>query len=109
MKFLRFGLMLLLGPTGLCTLQAQSGENYRSLLTPDVRSSKLSAPDHLKAYLQDGKIRIGLRDAILLALENDSDIRLQETQIESRKFALLSAFQPFDPSIQSFFQVNRYS
>lgn len=109
MSLFRFGLILLLGSTGLCNLQAQSGESYRSLLTPSVRTGKLSSPDHLKAYLQDGKIRISLRDAILLALENDSDIRLQESQIESRKFALLSTFQPFDPSLQSYFQVNRYS
>lgn len=109
MKFLRFGLILLLGCSGLCTSHAQSGESYRSLLTPGVRAGKLSSPEHLKAYLQDGKIRITLRDAILLALENDSDIRLQETQIESRKFALLSAFQPFDPLLQSYFQVNRSS
>lgn len=109
MGFLRFGLTVLLGCTGLSILQAQSGSNYRSLLTPGVRTGRLSSPEHLKGYLQDGKIRISLRDAILLALENDSDIRLQETQIESRKFALLSTFQPFDPSLQSSFQVNRFS
>lgn len=109
MKFLRFGLILLLAFSGLGPLQAQSGETYRSLLTPSVRTGKLSSAEHLKAYLQDGKIRISLRDAIILALENDSDIRLQETQVESRKFALLSTFQPFDPSLQSFFQVQRYS
>lgn len=109
MNLLRLGLILLLGSLGLGTLQAQSSETYRSLLTPGVRTGKLSSPEHLKSYLQDGKIRISLRDAILLALENDTDIRLQETQIESRKFALLSAFQPFDPSLQSYFQVNRYS
>jgi len=109
MKFWRPGLIVLLGIAGPCTVHAQSGESYRSLLTPSVRTGKLSTPDHLKAYLQDGKIRIGLRDAILLALENDSDIRLNETQIESRKFALLSTFQPFDPSLQSYFQVQRYS
>ncbi|HEY1580216.1 MAG TPA: TolC family protein [Terracidiphilus sp.] len=109
MNLLRFGLLLLLGSMGFCTLHAQSGESYRSLLIPGIRTGKLSSPEHLKAYLQDGKIRIGLRDAILLALENDSDIRLQETQVELRKFALLSAFQPFDPSLQSQFQVNRYS
>ena len=109
MNSLRFGLLLLLGSLGLCTLQAQSGESYRSMLTPGVRTGKLSSPEHLKAYLQDGKIRIGLRDAILLALENDSDIRLQETQVESRKFALLPTFQLFDPSVQSQFAVNRYS
>jgi outer membrane protein len=109
MKSLRLGLFLLLGLTGLCNGQAQSQENYRSLLTPGVRAGKLSSPEHLKAYIQDGKIRISLRDAVLLALENDSDIRLQETQIESRKFALLSTFQPFDPNLQSQFQINRYS
>ena len=109
MKFLRFGLIFLLGCVGHCTLQAQSGSSYRSLLTPSVRTGKISSPEHLKTYLQDGKIRISLRDAVLLALENDSDIRLQETQIESRKFALLSTFQPFDPSVQSSLQVNRYS
>jgi outer membrane protein TolC len=109
MKLLRFGLMLLLGCFNLCSLHAQSGSSYRSLLTPDVRTGKIASPEHLKAYLQDGKIRIGLRDAILLALENDSDIRLQESQIEFRKFFLLSTFQPFDPSLQSLFQVNRYS
>lgn len=109
MKSLRLGLILLLAFSVLRTLQAQSGESYRSLLTPAVRTGKLSSSEHLKAYLQDGKIRIGLRDAILLALENDSDIRLQETQVESRKFALLSTFQPFDPSVQSSFQVQRYS
>lgn len=109
MKFLRFGLILVLALCSVCISKAQSGSNYRSLLTPSVRTGALSSSEHLKTYLQDGKIRIGLRDAILLALENDSDIRLQETQIESRKFALLSAFQPFDPSLQSYFQVNRYS
>lgn len=109
MSFLQAGLILLLGSMEFCSLQAQSGENYRSLLSPGARNGKLSPPAHLEAYLKDGKIRISLRDAILLALENDTDIRLQETQIESRKFALLSAFQPFDPSLQSYFQVNRYS
>lgn len=109
MKFWHLGLIVLLGFTGSCSVNAQSGESYRALLTPSVRKGKLSAPDHLKAYLQDGKLRIGLRDAILLALENDSDIRLDESQIESRKFALLSTFQPFDPSLQSFLQVNRSS
>ena len=109
MRFLRFGVVLLVGLLGSCNLRAQSGEKYRGLLTPGVRDGKLSSPDHLNAYLQDGTIRISLRDAILLALENDSDIRLQETQIESRKFALLSTFQPFDPSVQGSLQINRYS
>lgn len=109
MKVCRLGLILLLVAAGLSTSSAQSGESYRKLLTPRIGSGKLSAPDHLKAYVQDGRIRISLRDAILLALENDSDIQLQETQVEFRKFSLLSAFQPFDPSLQSLFQVNRYS
>ena len=59
--------------------------------------------------MQDGKLTLSLRDAILLALENNSNIFLQETQVESLKFNLLSAHQPFDPMLQSTLNINRYS
>jgi outer membrane protein len=109
MKFLRFGLFTLCALLAAGLAQAQSGENYRRLLTPRVRADKLPAPAHLKAYVQDNKIRLGLRDAILLALENNSDVQIEETSIESRKFSLLGAWSPFDPAIQSSLNINRYS
>ncbi|MFP5237633.1 MAG: TolC family protein [Acidobacteriota bacterium] len=88
---------------------AQRGESYRGLLTARVRAQKLPAPAHLQAYIQDGKLRLSLRDAILLTLENDSAIQIQETSIESQKFNLLSSYQLFDPSLQGNLNINRSS
>ena len=111
MKLMRLGFILLLAiaaaPAALS--QAQSGESYRGLLTARVRSQTLSPSSHMKAYIQDGKLRLGLRDAILLALENNSQMQIEETQIETNKFLLLAAFQPFDPLLQSSLNINRSS
>jgi len=88
---------------------SQTQENYRALMTPQVRSDKLPAPQHMPEYVVDGKLRLRLRDAVLLTLENNSNVRVQEAQVESEKFAVLRAYQPFDPLLQSGFDVNRSS
>src|SRR5262245_39419081 len=88
---------------------AQFSESYHGLLTSRVRSGKLPPSDRLKAFVENGKLRLGLRDAILLALETNSNIQLEETQIESNKFNLLGSFQPFDPVVMSNFTIARSS
>ena len=45
---------------------AQKGESYGALLTPQVRSGKLSTPEHLRTYVFEGKLRLGLRKIVLL-------------------------------------------
>jgi outer membrane protein TolC len=107
MKLIRWGTLLLLLLPVLSS--AQSSESYHGLLTARVRSGKLTPPKHLQDYVQSGKISLGLRDAILLTLENNSAIQIDETQIESQKFSLLGSFTAFDPSIQSTFNANRSS
>ncbi len=88
---------------------AQRGEGYGDLLTPQVRSDKLGAPEHLRNYLVDGKLRLGLRNAIVLTLENNSLVRVQETRVETSKFLQLGAHQPFDPVVTSLYNLNSYS
>ena len=88
---------------------SQTRESYRGLMTPQVRSDKLPAPQHIRDYVVDGKLRLSLRDAVLLTLENNSNVHVQEAQVESEKFTLLRAYQPFDPLLQSKFDVNRFS
>jgi outer membrane protein len=107
MKLTLCTVILLLLP--ISSSSAQSPESYRGLLNPRVRSEKPTVPTHLEAYLQDGKLSLSLRDAILLTLENNSNISIEETQIEYQKFNLLSAYQPFDPTLQSTLNINRYS
>jgi len=98
---------LLLAP--LFTASAQTHEDYRSLLTAQVRSPRTVTPQHLHDYLVDGKLRLSLHDALVLALENNSAIRVQEASVEAAKFSLLRAFQPFDPKFQSAFTGRRSS
>ena len=68
------------------------------MLTARVQAASYRLPQHLKDYVQDGRLTLGLRDAILLTLENNSNVQIDETQIEAQKFNLLGQFQPFDPS-----------
>lgn len=100
-------LLSILGLTTQCW--AQKGETYRELLTPRVRSDSLGTPEHLRNYVVDGKITLSLRDAVVLTLENNSGVRIQETQIESSKFALLGVHAPFDPLLTSYYNVNSSS
>jgi outer membrane protein len=88
------------------TCWAQQHEGYRDYATAQVRSDKLGAPEHLRNYVTDGKLRLGLRDAVVLTLENNSLIRIQETQVEFSKFSLLGAHAPFDPLLSSSYNVN---
>ena len=88
---------------------AQSPESYSALLTQQVKSGKLSPPAHVQDYVIDGKLHLRLQDAVRLALENNSNIRIEETQVEAQKFSLLGAYKPFDPLVQSSANVNRYS
>jgi outer membrane protein TolC len=89
--------------------RAQSPESYAKLLTPQVRSGKLMPPQHIADYAKTGKLSISLEDAVRLSLENNSNVRIQETQIEAQKFVLLGAHQPFDPLVQAIANANRYS
>jgi len=91
------------------SLFASSQETYKALLTSEVRSSKTATPQHLRDYVVDGKLKLSLHDAIVLTLQNNSSIRVQESNVESAKFNLLSSFQPFDPKLQSVFAARRSS
>jgi outer membrane protein TolC len=90
-------------------LWSQQNERYRDFATPQVRSSKLDAPQHLREYVVDGKLRLSLQDAVTLTLENNSFVRVQETQVDVSKFAVLGAHSPFDPILTSSYNVNNTS
>ncbi len=85
---------------------AQKGEGYNDMATPQVRSNKLASPEHLRTYVVDGKLTLSLRDAVVLTLENNSFVRIQETQVDFSKFALLGAHSPFDPSVTGSYITN---
>lgn len=103
MRHSRLGLLVCLLMISTLPGWSQKGESYGALLTPQVRSDKLPAPEHLRAYVTDGKLRLSLRDAVVLTLENNSFVRVQESGVEFSKFALLGAHAPFDPLVTGSF------
>jgi outer membrane protein len=109
MGLFRIATFCLLLFVAILPADAQSPESYSALLTQRVKSGKLSPPAHVQDYVIDGKLHLRLQDAVRLALENNSNIRIQETQVEAQKFYLLGAYKPFDPLIQSSANINRLS
>jgi len=92
--------------SALAQQPAKQGESYHDFMTPQLRSDKLGSPENLRAYLVEGKLRLSLRDAVILTLENNSFVRIQETDVEFSKFNLLGAHAPFDPLITGSYNAN---
>ncbi len=100
----RLALLVCLFSTFLSLAWAQTHERYKDMATPRVISDKL-APPHLQKYVVDGKLQLNLQDAVVLTLENNSFIRVQETQVDTSKFTILGLHSPFDPVIASSYNI----
>src|SRR5580704_6694208 len=82
---------------------AQERETFHGLSNPQTLSDTLPGPKYMRDHVVDGKLRLTLQDAVVLTLVNNSNVRLQELNIENAKYALLGAHSPFDPAVQSSF------
>ena len=69
--------------------------------------TQLPGPEGLRDYLVDGKLRLNLSDAIRLTLLNNTEVRVNQLQYESTRFAIQRAYQPFDPVFNSGFSAVR--
>ena len=85
----------------------QEKETFGALTRPEVRAAHLSPAQRLQDYVVDGKLRLRLQDAILLMLANNSNVQLQELDIDAAKYGLLRSHQPFDPSVLASFNATR--
>jgi outer membrane protein len=70
-------------------------------------ASPLPAPQGLADHVVEGKLVLTLGDSIRLALSNNTDIRLDHSQIEFAQDSLHRAHGPFDPLATSSFADNR--
>jgi outer membrane protein TolC len=86
---------------------AHERETYCSLTTTQTVSDTLPGPKYMREHVVDGKLRLTLQEAVVLTLVNNSNVRLQELNVESAKYSLLNAHSPFDPLIQASFNAER--
>lgn len=74
---------------------------FRQFVTrPDI-PARVKGPEGLRDYVVKGKLRLALPDAIRLALVNNTDIRIDQLQIEQARYGILSAYRPFDPAFST--------
>ena len=80
---------------------------FHQFTTAPVIPTQLPGPEGLRDYLVDGKLRLNLSDAIRLTLLNNTEVRVNQLQYESTRFAIQRAYQPFDPFFNSVFTAQR--
>jgi outer membrane protein len=107
-------LRLVLCPTLLCSILClpmsivtaqtiRERETFRGLTNRQAVADTLPGPKYMREHVVDGKLRLTLQDAVVLTLANNSNVRLQELNIENSKYSLLGAHSPFDPYVQGSF------
>ena len=91
-------------------LQAQTvreRETFRGLTNPQVLSDTLPGPRYMSEHVVDGKLHLTLKDAVVLTLANNSNVRITELNVETAKYGVLRMHQPFDPFAQASFSTLR--
>src|SRR5713226_6428035 len=94
---------------GVPTL-AQDATRLETLLGISGRqkpATPLPGPQGLQDHTANGKLVLSLDDTIRLALSNNTDIRIDRSQIEFAQNSLLRAHGPFDSLVTSSFADNR--
>jgi outer membrane protein len=97
---------LLLALVCLASSRAQSGAPLRTSLDFGGRQkfpAQLPAPEGLRDRVANGKLVLTLDDSIRLALANNTDIRIDRSQIDFALDNLQRSHWPFDPVASSSF------
>jgi outer membrane protein TolC len=97
------GVLLLLLAAGTASPQVLPGVFSHPTKTP----TQVPGPSGLNEFVQAGKLRLNLEDAIALALMNNTDIRVDRAQYDLSQFAVLRAHAAFDPQWISSFAPTR--
>lgn len=105
--FALFPILLCLAGGMLQAQTVRERETFRGLTNPQTASETLPGTKYMQEHVVDGKLRLTLQDAVIVALANNSGVRLQELNIEGAKYALLGEHSPFDPVLQGNFNAQR--
>ena len=62
-------------------------ETFSGLTSPQVVSDTLPGPQYMRERVADGKLRLTLRDAIVLTLMNNMEVRAKELNVENAKLS----------------------
>lgn len=75
--------------------------------TPAQSTRALPSPHGFQQFIKSGKLQLSLKDAVFLALANNTAIQVDQTQIDTAKTAINAARAPFDPTVNALFNTSR--
>jgi outer membrane protein len=90
--------------------QAQGRTRLETLLGSPAKQRSappLVPPQGFQDHVRDGKLVLSLDDAIRLTFANNTDIRLDQSAVDTASHNILRQFQPFDPAVTSSFNAQR--
>ena len=99
--------LLLLCPVARAQTKGSPSPDYTRQIEMEASSAQIQGPSALRDYVAQGKLRLTLEDAIRLTLLNNTDIRVNQSQVQQAKYNVLGAYQPFDPLLSSSFNATR--
>lgn len=82
-------------------------EEYLGIPARRATAPPLPPTEGIADHIIDGKLVLTLDDAIRLAFLNNTDIRINQTQLENAGNNLLRSRSPFDPAVLSSFSAER--
>ncbi len=80
---------------------------FREMVYSPRPPAPLPDPRTIRDYVADGKLRMSLRDAMLILLAHSTEIHIDRLAINSAEFNLEGAFANFDPMMFSTFNAER--
>src|SRR5690242_3167485 len=103
-----FAFMLILALASALSAQTFPSPDYfqRFFHFPHVQT-QLPGPQSLDEYIVNGKLRLGLQDAIRLMLLNNTEVRVGQAQLDQTPFGIDRAYSPFDPLFTAGFTPQR--
>ena len=95
---------------GAATAGAQTfplPDYFRGIFSRTDRAPQAAAPESLRDFVSEGKLRLSLADTVKLTLANNTEVRINQLQYEGSKFGVDRAYQGFDPVFTSSFNTRR--
>jgi outer membrane protein len=80
---------------------------FHQLFFPPPMAPTVPGPEALHQYVVNQRLQLTLRDAVQLALLNNTNVRIDRLAIPQSQYNLESAYAPFDPSVTNSFTSTR--
>ena len=80
---------------------------FQKFFVKPGRTLQIAPAPTMDQFVVNGKLRLSLADAIQLTLDNNTDIKLNQLQLDTAKYNVNRTYGPFDPVLTSSFSPSR--